>query len=261
MQRFMLILTIHMAAVSFAFASGKNEIIPIKELDVGGLKGLRVEAYSYDIVLKSGGERALGVVYGDPRDEVDVTTEGTTLVIAVRPQVLFQWTPGRIELTVPEETRLDLKSISGELRLKGLFSGRVSAQSVSGSLTAESLMGRGTLSTVSGTLSAKEIQGDWGFRSVSGALSITNFDGGRLNVENTSGSIKLKNVAVSGSADLSSVSGSITGKFVGNRYEFRLSSVSGALSVDGEEGEKKLAAGDGDILVEAHTISGRIDLD
>lgn len=126
----------------------------------------------------------------------------------------------QIEVSVPEGTRVIMRSMSGDLTARGTR-GSVEASTTSGDVIVDNAKGRVTLESVSGEVQGADIQGDVEVTSVSGDLQLDGVKGA-VRIETTSGEIAMTDIQ---STDVyaSTVSGEVQyrGTIDGNgRYEF-----------------------------------------
>jgi DUF4097 and DUF4098 domain-containing protein YvlB len=126
----------------------------------------------------------------------------------------------RYELTVPEGTRVLMRSTSGDLRATGV-KGEVEARSVSGDVHVSAAVRNVTIETISGEVAAERLNGNVHGSSVSGEVQLDNVTGD-VDFTSVSGSVSLAN-ARSRSVHLGAVSGDLS--FQGpldaaGRYDF-----------------------------------------
>lgn len=134
------------------------------------------------------------------------------------------------EVTVPEGTRVVLRSMNGSLTVRGVKGG-VDLHTNNGDVEVTDANGRVEMVTLSGDATGLRIRGSVDATSLNGTVSLTDVQGGSVNAESTSGSVELVNV-VSKDIDVSSVSGEVD--FVGpldpqGQYNFQ--SHSGAVTL------------------------------
>ncbi|HEX7168497.1 MAG TPA: DUF4097 family beta strand repeat-containing protein [Acidimicrobiales bacterium] len=112
------------------------------------------------------------VVSGPPlRVELD---QGVLTIVHEPPRWLMggsmRSTAALVTLTVPAETPLTVRTVSGEVLVAGLAAGS-SINTVSGPITATGVSGEVTLRTVSGEVQAEGLDGDLTVNTVSGAVT------------------------------------------------------------------------------------------
>lgn len=125
------------------------------------------------------------------------------------------------EVTVPEGTRVILRSMNGSLAVRGV-KGAVELHTNNGDVEVADAAGRVELVTLSGDATATRVRGDVDATSLNGTVSVTDVRGRSVSAESTSGNIQLNNVEAS-DIDASTVSGEV--RFAGSldpkgRYAF-----------------------------------------
>jgi DUF4097 and DUF4098 domain-containing protein YvlB len=134
-----------------------------------------------------------------------------------------------MEVTVPVGTRVSASSISGTISVRGVR-GELEASSVSGNVEASEITRRARLNSVSGSVAADRIDGDVVANGVSGGVTLADVDGD-VEVQTVSGAIRLRGIR-SSNVKTNSVSGRISyeGGFEREgRYDFN--SFSGSLDL------------------------------
>ena len=111
------------------------------------------------------------------------------------------------EVTVPEGTRVILRSMNGSLTVRGV-KGAVDLHTNNGDVDVTDATGRVEMVTLSGDLTGLRIRGSVDATSLNGEVTLTDVQGGSVSAESTSGSVALINV-VSKDVDVSSVSGEV----------------------------------------------------
>jgi len=144
--------------------------------------------------VKHGSARALGnvrVIIDDRPGRVDISTEYSRTFGFGSNNVSVDYTIG-----VPENATLDLKSISGTVRVTGV-KGSVRLQSVSGSLVATNAPRVELAKTVSGgiDLNGISIDGDLSVSLISGSLRANGLKVRSLDINSVSGDVLLRNAA------------------------------------------------------------------
>lgn len=99
--------------------------------------------------------------------------------------------PSHLRLAVPAATRLEVNTVSADIRVDGIAGERLELESVSGAIRAASAAGQVTLKTVSGSIEGRGEGRQWTVGSVSGGIDL---DGvaGDLRVDSVSGAIELR---------------------------------------------------------------------
>jgi DUF4097 and DUF4098 domain-containing protein YvlB len=155
----------------------------------------------------------------------------------------------RYELTVPEGTRVLMRSTSGDLKVSGV-KGEVEARSVSGDVSVSDATRSVTIETVSGEVIGGRVAGDLHGTSVSGDVALDGITGD-VDFTSVSGEIALVN-ARSRRVHLAAVSGDLA--FQGpldaaGRYEFGTHSGNVELTLPA----------DASAVVSVQTFSGTMD--
>jgi DUF4097 and DUF4098 domain-containing protein YvlB len=134
------------------------------------------------------------------------------------------------EVTVPEGVRVVLRSMSGNLTVRGV-KGSVDLHTNNGDVEVTDASGSIEMATLSGEAVGMRLRGDVDATSLNGTVSLTDVQGSTVKAESTSGNIELSGI-VSPDVEASTVSGEV--EFVGpldpkGRYDFQ--SHSGAVTL------------------------------
>lgn len=157
-------------------------------------------------------------------------------------------------VTAPQGTALDIRSVSGDVRITGIH-GEVRAESVSGDVNAVDVPGASLLKSVSGSIdvSAVKHQRELRAESVSGDVTVRDAQVRGLSAETVSGELRLANVS-GDRVGAKSVSGGVdfSGPLAqGGRYEMKSHS-----------GDVRVAvANDAGFELEATSFSGNVRSD
>ena len=111
------------------------------------------------------------------------------------------------EITVPEGTRVILRSMNGSLAVRGV-KGEVELSTNNGDVEVADAVGRVQMVTLSGDATGSRIRGAVDATSLNGTVSLTDVQGTSIAAESTSGSVELINV-VSPDIDATTVSGEV----------------------------------------------------
>jgi len=149
------------------------------------------------------------------------------------------------EIVVPELSRLEAESGSGQIALTGLRGGPVSASTGSGAITAAEIGGKLEVETGSGSITVTDARGNLAASTGSGSVKAERV-AGSAQVETGSGQIQL--VGVTGAAKAHTGSGHVTLKLTGPG-EVEAGTGSGGITIDGVKGPLKAEAGSGSIKV------------
>jgi putative adhesin len=143
-------------------------------------------------------------------DDVSLEFSGDRLLVDVGggPRLgLFLRTPSfRVTVRAPHESRLDVATVSADLRADGRF-GRLDAKTVSGDLSAGDVADDATVKTVSGDVKLGKVGGRVSANSVSGDLKVAEAARG-VSAKTVSGDQSIDSITA-GEAQLQSVSGDI----------------------------------------------------
>jgi len=197
----------------------------------------------------------------------------------------------RLELRVPRGVDLQAQTVSAGLEVAEVELGRLQAQTVSGSLSAQGKARESQLSTVSGSLTSRVATerlrantvsgrlraeggpgGDVSLQTVSGSIGLEAGQISRLRAETVSGSmdLSLTRFAPGGSIDLQTVSGSIGLRLPKDiSAQLGVQTFSGDIESDAGEVERpeygpgrhldvRLGSGNGDIDINSHSGSVRV---
>lgn len=195
------------------------------------IKSINVHTVSGDCVVKSHNKDTveLKAIYREKSDIYEITMDVIQSELKIREKYKGRGNNIdqrlKLELIVPENTKLDFGSASGEFYAYG-FNGKIEAQSASGDLTVYDNQSKTELETASGDITIKDIQakieisaasGDVEVISCKGELEITNASGrisvkdfeGKLETSNASGTIKVEDCKLSENCEFSNASGDI----------------------------------------------------
>lgn len=171
-----------------------------------------------------------------------------------------------LQVTVPRETRLEARTVSGELEVKGLR-GPIEVQSVSGEIDLADLQGPLRLRTVSGDARCSDYAGKLEANTVSGDLRFERCRLRACDVVTVSGDVVVSG-EVAGSEDgrIKTVSGDVDLAF-GGAYAIAFKTVSGDLDSQPRaritsEGrrDKRVMVGRGGPELKVKTVSGDLRL-
>ena len=111
------------------------------------------------------------------------------------------------EITVPEGARVILRSMNGDLTVRGV-KGEADLHTNNGDVTVVDAVGRVEMVTLSGDVTGTRIRGAVDATSLNGTVALTDVEGSSIAAESTSGSLELMNV-VSPDIEMSTVSGEV----------------------------------------------------
>lgn len=213
----------------------------------------------------------------------------STLEIRQEPRegLSFDNVSGYIEITVPAGVKtVSIATVSGSVSAEGFSLEKYSVNTVSGSIAAQSLsVPELAMNSTSGSIRLSDVSAsDVKLGSTSGSISLDGVKGDKAGVSTTSGSIRLKD-AYFAAVNLNSVSGSLTA-YLGERIkqvnantvsgsvnlffestlknnDYNLNSTSGSIRIEGLASARRqlrLGSGNGDVNVQANTVSGGISV-
>ena len=189
--------------------------------DRGGVQGRT--AIDTTVAFSRGGVVDLSLVSGEIRVVGWTRSEVKVVARSERGGLRFEASPSRValdverrghgrnseatfELSVPEGTRVLMRSTSGDLAARGV-KGEVEARSVSGGVEIEDA-GRISVATVSGDVRAVRLAGEARARSVSGEVALRDV-AGDVDAESVSGDVELRGTRAR-VARVETVSGDVT---------------------------------------------------
>jgi len=111
------------------------------------------------------------------------------------------------EISVPEGTRVILRSMNGDLTVRGV-KGEADLHTNNGDVVVVDAVGRVEMVTLSGDVTGTRIRGAVDATSLNGTVALTDVEGSSIAAESTSGSLELMN-AVSPDIEMSTVSGTV----------------------------------------------------
>jgi hypothetical protein len=137
--------------------------------------------------------------------------------------------------------RLDMSSVSGDLRATGELDGDVRVKTVSGDVRLPRVAGDLTMQTVSGSVSAEAVDGSVSAKSVSGGVRVGSLRTGTANVQSVSGDVEL-------------------GVAPGTGVEVDAGSAGGHLSSEIPLSDRPLGGPGPTVVIRTKTVSGDIRL-
>ncbi|GAB3084636.1 MULTISPECIES: DUF4097 family beta strand repeat-containing protein [unclassified Phycicoccus] len=251
-------------------------------LDIGG-EGEQVRALSVavvggrvDVVTHSDSPTArveVAEVHGMPLrvvwdgDKLKIThgVDGSRILDKVR-QAFDGLEHNRVALSisVPEDTRTTVSTVSAGALLAGLRAG-AKANTVSGSMTLDDIVGPVDINTVSGEIECDGLNGPLKVNTVSGAVTAQRSDVPEVSIHTVSGDVTLDLVNATTSIGSTSVSGDVTVRAPHDGYDVKANLASGQVVIDGRTIDKfsrpsggRLSDGAGSLQLKANAVSGNV---
>ncbi len=212
------------------------------------IRGRDADAIRLEVV--SSRRRAEEIVYEEQ--------DGTLRIQQQRRRSLWRFLPRRLLITVPPEVFVEVRTLTGDIRLDGVVGTTVLSTSA-GNIEASRSRGLMNISTASGSV---DLSGGFGrtfIRSSSGDVRVSNRSG-RFVVETASGDIRLRGTRVEENSSFVSSAGSIELRLSNPRSEVRgnFDSGTGELHIDGVNLDGPITDPQGLILILARTASGSL---
>jgi DUF4097 and DUF4098 domain-containing protein YvlB len=260
-----------------SLAQSKKE----QTFSVGKGSSLDVSVTGCAILIKTSDKNEIHVVAeGIPEDAVEylkMTQSGDEVRVSYRPK----WgndNDGRFVITVPAQTKLELRTSGGDIELQGSLTGDAVGSTAGGDIIIEKVKGMVRMSTSGGDVRAGDIDGKADLRTSGGNIILASVNG-EATISTSGGDIRIEKVGkkldartsggdievgdIGGDASLSTAGGDVrVGKVSGNAYlrtaggDLKLKSASGTV-------EAKTAGGDIDLKnitgsIEASTAGGNV---
>ena len=232
---------------------------------------LEVVIPSGDIDIRSAdGEETNVVVTGDERllEHLEVRHDGNRVVVELRKKTSFSFSLGslfgvdglHVEARVPHGAGVKVKTASADSELSGRF-GRLEMNTVSGDVRLRGEVADGaTVKAVSGDVDLERVDGDISVQTVSGDLRARSITGS-ADAKSVSGDIRLDSLAA-GDVRFNSVSGDIEiGIAPGSALDVDAGSTSGDLSSEvplASEAPTGEAASVPTVVLRGRTVSGDV---
>lgn len=249
---------------------------------VGKGSALDVSVSGCEILIKTSEKNEIFVVVEGIDDEdmeyVKMKQSGDQVTITYRPK----WgdhSDGRFVVTVPTQTKLDLRTSGGNIELQGNLTGDAVGSTSGGDIIIEKVKGMVRMSTSGGDVRTGDIDGKADLRTSGGNITLASVNG-EASISTSGGDIRIDKVAkkldaktsggdievgdIGGDANLSTAGGDVrVGKVSGSAY---LRTAGGDLKLRGASGtvEAKTAGGDIDLKnitgsIEASTAGGNVN--
>ena len=298
-------ITLIFAVAAYCLISQDAQAVSVEEtFEYSGIEELQVDGMFFRVRVEGySGNRVQGVVKVPQKlvqgDYVEVShaKRGSTLTVRVEKKkvVIPPFTEEAvIEIRVPAETGIDLKTSSGvieiemidadEIRLSSssgiihaqdLAAGSISASSSSGAISINGCRGPLQIKSSSGRVTAREVTGDISAGTSSGGQTYEAVEGniraqsssgkisihdqtGTLDLKATSGALEGNDVLLKGDSSFTTSSGRITFDFRNDidDFSFDLSSSSGIINAGRSKAKGELVFGSGKIRITGRSTSG-----
>jgi DUF4097 and DUF4098 domain-containing protein YvlB len=248
---------------------------------VGKNSALDISVTGCEILVKTSEKNEIYVVVEGIDDEdmeyVKMKQSGDEVSVTYRPK----WSghsDGRFIITVPTQTKLEMRTSGGDIELQGNLTGDAVGSTSGGNITIEKVKGMVRMSTSGGDVRTGDIDGKADLRTSGGNITLETVNG-EASVSTSGGDIRIEKVAkkldartsggdievgdIGGDASVSTAGGDVrVGKVSGNAY---LRTAGGDVKLQGASGtvEAKTAGGDIDLKnisgsIEASTAGGNV---
>jgi hypothetical protein len=169
-----------------------------------------------------------------------------------------------VSVSVPETATANVSTVSADALVAGVHA-EVKANTVSGALTLDDLIGRTSVNTVSGIVECSRLRGPLHANSVSGTVTAQSSELPEATVHTVSGDVALDLTNAVASVSSNSVTGDVTVRAPHRGYDVRANTAGGQVVVDGRElrhgpyaAGGQLTEGDGALRVRANAVSGSV---
>ncbi|MFA6438909.1 MAG: DUF4097 family beta strand repeat-containing protein [Bacteriovoracaceae bacterium] len=232
---------------------------------VGKGSALDVSVTGCEIKIKTSEKNEIMVVVDGIDDEdmeyVKMKQSGDEVSVTYRPK----WSghsDGRFTITVPTQTKLDLRTSGGDIELQGNLTGDAVGSTSGGNITIEKVKGMVRMSTSGGDVRTGDIDGKADLRTSGGNITLETVNGEAI-VSTSGGDIRIEKVAKrldartsGGDIEVGDIGGDASLSTAGG--DVRVGKVSGSANLRTAGGDLKLLGATG--IVEAKTAGGDIDL-
>jgi DUF4097 and DUF4098 domain-containing protein YvlB len=169
-----------------------------------------------------------------------------------------------ISISIPEDAQTSVSTVSATGLLAGMRAG-ARANTVSGSITIDDIVGPVDVNTVSGEVECGNVRGSIKVHSVSGAVTAQHSDAPEVSITTVSGDVALDLVNGTATIRSTSVSGDVTVRAPHGGYDVTANTASGQVVIDGHTIDKfsrqpgnRLTDGDGSLRLKANAVSGNV---
>lgn len=258
------------------------EISGPRILDVGGehervqrltveVVGGRVDVLTHDD--SSAAHIEVAEVHGLPLQvhwdgsHLKITQEPRGMAFLERAKAVFAGLEGNevaLRISIPEDATASVSTASASALLTGLRSG-AKANSVSGVMALDDIVGPTEVNTVSGDIEVQGLRGNLAVDSVSGTVTARDCELPAIKITSVSGDVAIDMTNAAATIDWNSVSGDLTVRAPHSGYDVSANTVGGHVVIDGwsvADGHRsdggKLRGGDGGLRIQANTVSGNV---
>lgn len=200
---------------------------------------VQIKTVSGDCVIKKGSssEIKVHVVYTYPSDKFEPVfeEEGNTLVMKEKfhekTGKWFHHGKSHWTVTLPEKTKIEFKSASGDLDANGLMNG-LSVKVASGDVTAKDIFGNIHIKSASGDVNINDSSGEMTVEVASGDIKLSNVKG-TFNIKAASSYIEANGIQFNEESTFKTVSGELLVKLSkSSKVDLSLTTVSGDVTLD-----------------------------
>jgi DUF4097 and DUF4098 domain-containing protein YvlB len=169
-----------------------------------------------------------------------------------------------LSISIPEDAETSVSTVSASGLLAGMRAG-ARANTVSGSITIDDVVGDVDINTVSGEVECGNVRGRLKVHSVSGAVTAQQSDVPEVSISTVSGDVALDLLNGTATIKSTSVSGDVTVRAPHAGYDVSANTASVQVVIDGRTIHKhsrppgnRLTDGDGSLRVKANAVSGNV---
>jgi DUF4097 and DUF4098 domain-containing protein YvlB len=232
---------------------------------VGKGSALDIYVTGCEILIKTSDRNEINVQVEGIDDEdmeyVKMKQSGDEVSVSYRPK----WgnhSDGRFIITVPTQTKLDMRTSGGDIELQGNLTGDAVGSTSGGNITIEKVKGMVRMSTSGGDVRTGDIDGKADLRTSGGNITMESVNG-EATVSTSGGDIRIEKVAKKldartsgGNVEVGDIGGDASVSTAGG--DVRVGKVTGSANLRTAGGDVKLLGATG--TVEAKTAGGDIDL-
>ncbi len=198
---------------------------------------------------------------GESESSLNVTQNGSTIRVTRRDED-GGYEDGNVNITIPSQFNLHLKTSYGEITVDGKLVGEAEAETGGGGISLDDVVGTVDLSTSGGDVSTGSVNGDGNLRTSGGNIDVKSA-GGRLDVRTSGGDITVGNVGKTLRAETSGgdvVIGEVGGeaKVATSGGNIRTGRANGKVSLSTSGGDIELSGGNG--TISAATSGGNVNI-